>query len=165
MPTVNILKDFLNYSFDLHLECLCFEERWSKAEARCSSSTFVSCRTRFQVSCADISPSSSHLRLERSAAGIDTWSLGIHHIDLSHGLAFDTNESHLKKLEVLRRVVLPRVQSWNAESTSLLGGSINWYGFDCWWLILLRASFLSGLLGCMGWMNALASDHNTELHK
>ena len=77
------------------------------------------------MSCADISPSSSHLRLERSAAGIDTESLGIHHIDLSHGVAFDTNESHLKKLEVLRRVVLPRVQSWNAELTSSLGGSIN----------------------------------------
>ena len=44
------------------------EERWSKFDALLSSSTLVSFFTRFHVSLADISPSSSHL-IEESSDG------------------------------------------------------------------------------------------------
>ena len=57
---------------DLTLEWWCFDERCRRAEARSRSSVLLSLRTRFQVSWADISPSSSHFRLERSAGDIDT---------------------------------------------------------------------------------------------
>ena len=54
----------------LDLEWLCFDDRCNKLDALSCSSTLVSFFTRFQVSCADISPSCSHLMLDNSAGDI-----------------------------------------------------------------------------------------------
>ena len=52
------------------LEWLCFDDKCNKLDALSCSSTLVSFFTRFQVSCADISPSCSHLMLDNSAGDI-----------------------------------------------------------------------------------------------
>ena len=52
------------------LEWLCFDDKCNKLDALSCSSTLVSFFTRFQVSCADISPSFSHLMLDNSAGDI-----------------------------------------------------------------------------------------------
>ena len=52
------------------LEWLCFEDKCNRLDALSCSSTLVSFLTRVQVSCADISPSFSHLMLDNSAGDI-----------------------------------------------------------------------------------------------
>ena len=52
------------------LEWLCFDDKCNKLDAFSCSSTLVSFFTKFQVSCADISPSCSHLMLDNSAGDI-----------------------------------------------------------------------------------------------
>ena len=52
------------------LEWLCFDDKCKRLDALSCSSTLVSFFTRVQVSCADISPSFSHLMLDNSAGDI-----------------------------------------------------------------------------------------------
>ena len=52
------------------LEWLCFDDNCNRLDALSCSSTLVSFFTRVQVSCADISPSCSHLMLDNSAGDI-----------------------------------------------------------------------------------------------
>ena len=52
------------------LEWLCFDDKCNRLDALSCSSTLVSFYTRVQVSCADISPSFSHLMLDNSAGDI-----------------------------------------------------------------------------------------------
>ena len=52
------------------LEWLCFDDKCNRLDALSCSSTLVSFFTRVQVSCADISPSFSHLMLDNSAGDI-----------------------------------------------------------------------------------------------
>ena len=52
------------------LQWLCFDDRCNRLDALSCSSTLVSFFTRVQVSCADISPSCSHLMLDNSAGDI-----------------------------------------------------------------------------------------------
>ena len=52
------------------LEWLCFDDKCNRFDALSCSSTLVSFFTRVQVSCADISPSCSHLMLDNSAGDI-----------------------------------------------------------------------------------------------
>ena len=54
-------------------EWLCLDDRWSRFDALSTSSTLVRRLTRFQVSCADISPSDSHFSEERSDGDIDSF--------------------------------------------------------------------------------------------
>ena len=51
-------------------EWMCFDDKCNRLDALSCSSTLVSFFTRFQVSCADISPSCSHLMLDNSAGDI-----------------------------------------------------------------------------------------------
>ena len=52
------------------LEWLCLDDKCNRFDALSCSSTLVSFFTRVQVSCADISPSFSHLMLDNSAGDI-----------------------------------------------------------------------------------------------
>ena len=52
------------------LEWLCFDDKCNRLDALSCSSTLVSFFTSVQVSCADISPSCSHLMLDNSAGDI-----------------------------------------------------------------------------------------------
>ena len=51
-------------------EWMCFDDKCNRLDALSCSSTLVSVFTRVQVSCADISPSCSHLMLDNSAGDI-----------------------------------------------------------------------------------------------
>ncbi|AHF63932.1 hypothetical protein Syncc8109_1575 [Synechococcus sp. WH 8109] len=52
------------------LEWLCFDDKCNRLDALFCSSSLVSVFSRVQVSCADISPSCSHLMHDNSAGDI-----------------------------------------------------------------------------------------------
>ena len=77
------------------------------------------------MSCADISPSSSHFRLERLEGLIETCGLVNHNKGLSLDVAFDTNESYLKELEIPSRTGLSRAK--HVERNQPQGASVVLY--------------------------------------
>ena len=68
-PTTRTRKSPAQRRLD-RLEWLCFDDRCNRLDALSCSSTLVSIFTKVQVSCADISPSCSHLMLDNSAGDI-----------------------------------------------------------------------------------------------
>ena len=68
-PTMRTRKSPAQQRLD-RLEWLCFDDRCNKFDALSCSSTLMSLLTRLHVSCADISPSCSHLMLDNSAGDI-----------------------------------------------------------------------------------------------
>ena len=68
-PTIRTRKSPAQRRLD-RLEWLCFDDRCNRLDALSCSSTLVSIFTKVQVSCADISPSCSHLMLDNSAGDI-----------------------------------------------------------------------------------------------
>ena len=97
----------------LTLECLCLEDRWSRAEALSCSSVLESWRTRFQVSWADISPSFSHLMLERSDPDTAAEPCRQEATSSQQGSASQQHNQYLRDLETVALDALAAVSSFD----------------------------------------------------